>query len=126
MPPIDKNITTFRYVATKEFLPTIIGSIFTSYGYLSTTMDAFWIAKATCEQNKYDEDQAVMKVHIPKGKKAVYLSGNESEILLPHDIELKLISLTNKKFMCPLKKSKTSEWECHILNNVPIYEFQLL
>lgn len=126
MPPIDKDIITFRYVATKNFLPTVPDSIFVSHGYLSTTMDAFWVAKGACQSHRYDKDQAIIKLNIPKGTKAIYLSGDESEILLPHNIRLKLINITNQKFMCPLKKNNNGETSCHILDNIPIYEFELL
>lgn len=124
MQSIDKDIVVFRYLIRFKFLPTAPGSILNSKGYLSTTMDPLLASNAVCNEIiKFNpKNGAIVKIKVPAGKKAIYLPGREKELLFPHDIQLSLISYRKGKFVCPTKDRKT----CHILDNVPIFEFLML
>jgi hypothetical protein len=115
MKPLDKDIIVFRYIKKFDFLPPI-GEIFKSYGYLSTTMSASLITKTQCKPNK----GAVMRIHVPKGTKCIYLPGNERELLFSHGIELKLINISHNKFYCFSNNEFTSN------NNIVLFDLIML
>jgi len=124
MEPLDKEIVVFRFLRNYKFLSTVEGSIFESKGYLSTTMDPLHTGNAVCNEiiPSNSTQGAIMKIKVPIGKKAIYLPGFEKELLFPHDIKLILTKFSNGKFVCPTKDRKT----CHILNNVPVFEFLMI
>jgi hypothetical protein len=122
--PLPNDIVVFRYVDKHDYLPTYIGKIFVSQGYLSTTMDAAMVTKAVCQDTKNQEsikEGAIMQINIPAGARAVYLSGDEKELLFSHNIELKLINYTKGKFICEPKKDV-----CVIVNDVPFFTFEMV
>lgn len=87
MTPLDKEIIVYRYVNDHSYLPKIPGTIFTSYGYLSTSMNIVHVMEAINDI----PNSALMKIIVPSGKKALYLPNpREVELLFPHNIQLLL------------------------------------
>ena len=113
MLPIDKDIVVFRYIDTFKFLPLEIGQTFESYGYLSTSISAGLITEGACESN----EGAVMRIHVSRGTKCIYLPGRERELIFSHGISLQLINVTYNKFYC-LKNGKFSTD-----NDIILYDF---
>jgi hypothetical protein len=116
MNPLDKDIVVFRYIKLFNFLPLTIGETFDSYGYLSTSISAAGITGAACSYKKV----AVMRIHVPKGKKCIYLPGSEKELLFSHGISLQLLNIQHNNFYC-FKKDKFSTD-----NNIVLYDFIML
>ena len=122
--PLSNDIVVFRYVRKYAYLPTDIGKIFTSQGYLSTTMDAAMTTGIICDHMKNAEsikDGAIMQINVPTGARAIYLSGHEKELLFPHNAQLKLINYTKGKFICEPKNDV-----CVIVNDVPFFTFEMM
>lgn len=116
MLPLDKDIVVFRGISRFNFLPLIVGDIFESHGYLSTSMSATLITEGACELN----GGAIMRIHVPKGKKCIYLPGGEKELLFSHGIRLQLINILYNKFYC------LSNGEFNTNNNVVLFDFMML
>ena len=122
LPPLDKDITVFRYVHKYNYLPTDIGKIFTSTGYLSTTMGAFLTSKAICTSKIQRKKQmAIVKINVPKGTRAIYIPSNEKELLFSHNIQLKLTDYDVGKFVC-----KTNKDACEVINGIPFFTFEMI
>jgi hypothetical protein len=122
--PLPNDIVVFRYVKKYKYLPTDIGKIFTSQGYLSTTMDAAMTTGAICDNiinGEFIKDGAIMQINVPAGARAIYLSGDEKELLFPHNTQLKLINYTKGKFIC-----EPINYTCVIVNDVPFFTFEMV
>ena len=122
--PLPNDIVVFRYVNKHDYLPTDIGKIFISQGYLSTTMDVVMTTGIICDNIPNGESikkGAIMQINVPKGARAIYLSGDEKELLFSHNTQLKLINYTKGKFICELKDDV-----CVIVNDVPFFTFEMI
>jgi hypothetical protein len=86
--PLERDIYVLRYVHNKKFPET---GIFRSLGYLSTS-----IAYEKYLMTPKERNVSVMRILVPKGKKAIFVQGHESELIFPHDIELEILKHYNK------------------------------
>lgn len=100
-PEIDRDIIVFRVINKDFMLPS--NSLFISLGYLSTTLSL----------TEYGEvpvigESIIMRIKIPKGKKAIYYPDSEEhELIFPHNVllhlsEIKMITYffpSNKKYI---------------------------
>jgi hypothetical protein len=111
MQGLDKDIVVFRHIKTYDYLRINLGGIFNSYGYLSTTMSGELITKTACTENG-----AVMRIHVSKGTKCIYIPGYEKELLFPHGIQLQLVKVSYNSFYC----SGNTD------NNIIVYDFVML
>lgn len=113
--PLEKDIVVYRFVKKFDYLPRAKGSMFTSDGYLSTSICAAAISAAAC-----GEGGAVMRIYVPHGKKCIYFPGREKELLFPHHIELELLVDVSHGFYCSSKGG-------FVLNDrIPVYDFIML
>ncbi len=132
MPPLDKDIVVFRYIYNDQFLPKEIGSTFQSLGYFSTTMNPVLTASRVCfmktrgspVKDPTKEVVAVMRIHVMKGTRAIYIPGGEYELIFAHNIELQLVSYKTGKFLCA--HEDVSSEHCYIVDDVLIYTYNLL
>jgi hypothetical protein len=124
MPPLDKNIIVYRYVhRIKDYN---IGDIDTFGGYLSTSFDDLMISERSCG---YDDEMMrkpliIMKIHVPKGTKALYIPSEETELIFSNNTQMKLIDKT-KGFVC-YKGDMDKPQDIHIRDDVSVYEWQML
>lgn len=121
MPPLEKDIVVYRYVrkVQKEYTP---GEVETFKGYLSTSFDDLFVSSLACVSGA--KNVKVMKIHVPKGKKAVYIPSDETELLFPHNTQMVFTGIT-MGFVC-FKGERHDPKEIHILDDVEVYNWQML
>jgi len=90
--PIDKDIIVYRFVLD----PTFITSDFHSYGYLSTSTDPFIYIRL---EEKVPVPIYMMKIHVPKGSKAIRIPIRTDELIFQHNIRLTLKRVYNDNFL---------------------------
>lgn len=102
--PLDKDIIVYRYIEDISF----IKKTFISYGYLSTSLNpyVFFNFLDPTEKNYMKDMLYMMKIHIPRGAKAIYVSTVTLELIFPHKIELVLKSTYIKQCILPDKSIK--------------------
>jgi len=84
--PIDRDIYVMRQIPKGSVKLPEQGP-FLSLGYLSTSIDfnIYLEEPNTFERNTY------LRIHVPKGRKAIYIPGHETELLFPHNIILTVL-----------------------------------
>lgn len=108
---LEKDIIVFRSISKPtEKIPK--SGIFKSYGYLSTSFNPYLYSETI--QKK--PNAQILKIYIPKGKKAIYIPSHEYELIFPHNIELEIMSYSRKKFLNVDKK----------LQEIDFYEVKML
>ena len=112
LPAIDRDIVVFR-VINKSITKLPDKGIFKSLGYLSTSIAYYNYANIL--DKKRDKIQ-LLKIYVPKGKKAIFIPGDELELIFPHNIELEVLNRTDKSFVSVKKENIT----------VDLYEMQML
>ena len=61
----------------------------------------------------------MLKIRVPKGKKAIYVPGKEAELIFAHKTQLRLLDYYIGTMAC-------KEKEFYAINDVAIYDFQML
>lgn len=120
MPPLDTDIVVYRYVRTVqgEYEP---GDVISVSGYLSTSFDEFLVSGAVCRAAK--RRMKMMKIYVPKGKKAIYIPSNETELLFAHGTRMEFLRMT-KGVVC--YKGEREKPEAIYVRDVKVYEWQML
>ena len=114
---LEKDIIVFRYSKPGDYLRS--SGIFKSYGYLSTSINSYRYSSIPDEDIKRENvkmKRAIMRIHVPKGKKAIYVPGHESELIFPHNIDLEVTD-SYKREIVTKKKNVIS---------VDFYEIKML
>jgi len=120
-PPIPNDCIVYRYMLPFEKFPK--KGRYQSYGYLSTTIDISLVKKAVCSGSTttVQGDFVMMKIHVPKGKHALYIAHlGEAELLFPHDITLNVNYKIEEILIC-----STSEKEYQI-GSVTVYDVDMI
>lgn len=112
LPAIDRDIVVFR-VINKSITKLPDKGIFESLGYLSTSIAYYNYADIL---DKKPHKIQLLKIYVPKGKKAIFIPGHELELIFPHNIELQVLNRTDKTFVSVKKENIT----------VDLYEMQML
>jgi len=110
--PIDRDIVVFR-VINRPINKLPDKGIFKSLGYLSTSIAYYNYADIL---DKKRHKIQLLKIYVPKGKKAIFIPGRELELVFPHNIELEVLNRTDKTFVSVKKENMT----------VDLYEMRML
>ena len=120
--PIPNDIIVYRYFRTTRSLDIPDSGEYVFLGYLSTSISASFVFKGPCISPSFH----VMRIHVPKGAKGIYIPSNEYEIIFPHKSKLIINSKKTETIVCsidcldPSKSTKVVDvtmYDCTLILN---------
>lgn len=116
MPPLDKDIMVYRYSKMDDILPSL-GDTTILGGYLSTSIDPNMVSYRICE-TMTPGSIGLMKIHVPKGARCIYIPGSESEFIFSNRSKLRLIKKEDG-IICTVEGIKFDE-------DIKLYTFEMV